>query len=627
VIFSRLGFFHLFAGPARIQPILVQVFMPEKIDPPLPPPVPSDAAAPTTDRIEAARLFLAEYAWFIVRNLIGWLLILASPAVGVLLPGPGGLPIFLIGFALVTFPGKRKLTARVLRGRRLRIEDRAYAILAGFLAIALPGIAIWIVGAKYKQDVNRLIELYAPKKTVFVLGIILSVLVVWLMTRLSLKMLNGLLRLLPKFRRKFRPWLRKKGFNLLPPRRRATAEMPQNADDEILEIDQRHRKRWANTWTVARPWLWRAAAVAITVWIFAIMIRPLVQHWTQVRGEIAILSPWRFIGAAAMFAVFLLCFRALAWRRVLKGFGFKLPYAAATRIWATSELARYLPGAIWQVVGRVYLARPYGVPGAIISTSQILEIFVFLYANVLVAGSCLLWFAAKMDPHARPWLYTALALVPALALLLHPKIFYGIANRILIRIGKPAIVKRLRGRKLVALLAWMILGLLWQSLAVYALVDPVLHLKIDWWWVVAGSYCLAWSAGFLAFWAPGGIGVREIVFVATMQIVIPPGIRDKYFPDAAAFAGLLALVGFLLRLWTIAGEVMLTAVAYAADYKGALNRPNAPGRAPLLNDSPPGGPDALMPASKPAPAAAPSKLKPSSAVSTGPAPSKAVGQS
>ena len=47
-----------------------------------------------TDRI---RRFFAEYAWFIVRNVIGWLLIVASPALGVLVPGPGGLPIFLIG--------------------------------------------------------------------------------------------------------------------------------------------------------------------------------------------------------------------------------------------------------------------------------------------------------------------------------------------------------------------------------------------------------------------------------------------------------------------------------------------------------------------------------------------------
>jgi hypothetical protein len=274
----------------------------------------------------------------------------------------------------------------------------------------------------------------------------------------------------------------------------------------------------------------------------------------------------------------------------------------------------------------VYLARPYGVPKEIVATSQILEICIFLFANVLVASACLLWFAAKMEPHARPWLYTAMALVPGLAMLLHPKVFYGITNKILMKLGKPPIVKRLRGRKLVGLLFWMILGLLWQSLAVYALVDPVLHFKIDWWWAIAGAYCLAWSAGFLAIWAPGGIGVRELVFVATMQVVIPPQASAQI--PAPAFAGLLVLVGFLLRLWTIVGEMMLTAVAYLADFKGALNRPDAPGRAAMPADLEPPEPAEPLTTPETTKHASPAtKLKPSPAVAAGGAASKAVGHS
>src|SRR5215213_2762086 len=102
--------------------------------------------------IEKVRPFLREYAWFIVRNVIGWVLILTSPVLGALVPGPGGLPVFLIGFALVTFPGKRKMTARFLRGRRLRIEERTYAIVAGFISIVIPGIALWILAYQWKYE-------------------------------------------------------------------------------------------------------------------------------------------------------------------------------------------------------------------------------------------------------------------------------------------------------------------------------------------------------------------------------------------------------------------------------------------------------------------------------------------
>jgi hypothetical protein len=523
--------------------------------------------------------FFRDYTWFILRNLIGWILILASPVLGVIVPGPGGLPIFLIGFALVTFPGKRKLTTRFLRGRRLHIEDRAYAILAAFFSIAIPGIVLWVIAIRwrYEEQLRRVIEMYAPKNGVRVLTVILAVVITWLVTRISLKILNGLLKLLPRFRRKFRPWLQRKGLKLLPPRRRKSPKPP--PPDEILELSPQHQRRIRLWWRNAQPWIKRIAAVAVTVWIFAIMVRPLRQNWPTVRSQMSALHPLRFFGASAMFAIFLLCFRALTWRRALKGFGYKLPYGAATRIWATSELARYLPGAIWQVVGRVYLAKPYGIPGSIVSTSQILEICIFLFSNVLIAASCLLYFGQKMDAHARPWLITAMVLAPGLAVVLHPKVFYTAANAILRKLGKPPIVKRLRGKKLILLAGWMILGLIWQSLAVYVLVDPVLHLKPDWWWVVAGAYCLAWCAGFLAFWAPGGLGVRELVFVATMQVILPEDVR-RAFPNHAELSGLLVLLGFLLRLWTVVGELMLTAAALAWDYRGALNDPGAPGRVP-----------------------------------------------
>src|SRR5205823_3434700 len=112
-------------------------------------------------------------------------------------------------------------------------------------------------------------------------------------------------------------------------------------------------------WTWSKPWLRRAATIALTIYIVVIMIRPLRAQWSDVQRSISQIDPFELIGrflvASAMFALFLFTFRAMVWRKILKGFGFKLPYAAATRIWSSSELARYLPGSIWQVIGRVYL--------------------------------------------------------------------------------------------------------------------------------------------------------------------------------------------------------------------------------------------------------------------------------
>jgi hypothetical protein len=109
------------------------------------------------------------------------------------------------------------------------------------------------------------------------------------------------------------------------------------------------------------------------------------------------------------------------------------------------------------------------------------------------------------------------------------------------------------------------------------LVHDPLGLPREKWWVVAGSYCLAWCAGFIAVWAPGGLGVREFVFVTAMTFALPPRIQQQ-FGDEAVLYGFLAFMGIVLRLWTIAGELILTGAAYFADYRGALGRPDAPGR-------------------------------------------------
>jgi len=108
-------------------------------------------------------------------------------------------------------------------------------------------------------------------------------------------------------------------------------------------------------------------------------------------------------------------------------------------------------------------------------------------------------------------------------------------------------------------------------------------LQLAKWWVVAGAYCLAWCAGFLAVWAPGGLGVRELVFVAAMRVALPPAVRHRFDADPQQLVGVIMFLSVLLRLWATAGEFILAGIAYALDWKGAFRRrdhlvPSASGR-------------------------------------------------
>ena len=320
------------------------------------------------------------------------------------------------------------------------------------------------------------------------------------------------------------------------------------------------------------PWPRRIASAALMAAIFGWMGHKVALHWAEVRDRAGSIHASSFLLAAAMFAAFLFTFRALSWRRIVAGFGYPLPLAPAVRVWSVSELARYVPGVIWQVAGRVYLVKPYGVPGSACAASQVLELIVFLLANLLVAVGCLVLFGLRhVHGTARLWLIVAAALVPMLALLLHPRVFYGLLGQVMRRLKKPEPTQSLAGGELANLLIWNVLGLAWQSVAAFLIVRGPLGLPWDKLYVVAGTYCLAWCAGFLAVLNPGGLGVREAVFVAVLPHAMPASVRQQ-FPTPASLVGVLTFLSIVLRLWTIAGEVILAALAHAADVSGAIGR-------------------------------------------------------
>jgi uncharacterized membrane protein YbhN (UPF0104 family) len=324
----------------------------------------------------------------------------------------------------------------------------------------------------------------------------------------------------------------------------------------------------------AKPWLRPVASLLFMGAIFWWMIHKIYRHWDEVKGRVGLISWPNFVIASFLFAIFLFVFRSLVWRRILKRLGHRLPLAPAVRIWSSSELARYIPGVIWQVAGRVYLVKPYGVSGSVCAASQVLELVIFLLANILLGFGCMLVFGFRHihDPSARHWMFALGALIPLLASMLHPRIFYGLMNRVMSRLKKPALVEKLNGFELTRLLIWNILGLLLQSLAIFLIVARPLDLHWAKWYVVTGAYCLAWCAGFLAILNPGGLGVREAVFIAIMRYALPAEVQAQFNGKTAVMISFLTFLSGLLRLWTIAGELILSGTAHVFDHQGAIGR-------------------------------------------------------
>lgn len=543
---------------------------------PKPTPQDPDAIERILDRSEAAvavlRRFFASYFWLILKNVVGWLLILLAVPAGVLLPGPGGLPMFLIGFALVFFPGKRRLTSHVLRGRPLQIEASIFTFITTITSLIVISVLLWIVRDRYVQ----LIEYFGldPKRGTrgFLAAVtgacVLAGFVTWGVMRLLLRFANLFIRLVPMLRRKIRPVLRRWGIVLLPPKRRQAGGNTNDSATEIIELSLTARQRFANWWQATRPWGRRFFAWALTATLVYILIEPVIVNWRSVEPFVNRVRPISFVAAVSIFAGSLFVFRITTWWLVLKKMGHSLPLPGVMRIWSTSEVIRYLPAHVWQAAGRPTLCKPYGVSGATATASHTIEMILFVLANVIVAVGALAWWTVHyVQGDAKWWLASLICLAPLL-LLLHPRTFYVIANRILRAIRQPPIERRVSGPVLLGLLLWNVLGVSVMALGIWLIAAAPLQFPMTKWWIVGCAYCLAWLAGLASYWAPAGLGVREIIFMAVVLLMIPINIRLALGDDVGVdgFTRLLALV---LRVGTVAGEIIVLMLAYMLDARTA----------------------------------------------------------
>lgn len=190
--------------------------------------------------------------------------------------------------------------------------------------------------------------------------------------------------------------------------------------------------------------------------------------------------------------------------------------------WCRTQVARYLPGGIWAVV-----ARATTVKGRVRDklTTVVAENVLVLLISLAVGGA---W-ASVHD-----WRWLPLTLLIAAPLLASQWL------RRRTRITRRQ-VHRTAAAYVVGYVAYGVLNVLVQ-VAVSGLHSPTYPLY------VAGASCVAWAVGLVVVFAPGGIGVRELVYVWMLTGLYP---TDEL--RAAAVAS---------RLVTVAAELTLLAATY-----------------------------------------------------------------
>lgn len=271
----------------------------------------------------------------------------------------------------------------------------------------------------------------------------------------------------------------------------------------------------------SRRW-WRWAQGLAGAAIVAYAVRFLAGNWETVRT-----APleWRLRPVPVIASVLLvLATYALlveAWRRVVAGWGAEIGFRSAARVWVLSSMGKYLPGKVWAVVGMAALGREAGVPAAVATAAAIALQLLSIATGALVVALSGLGELERVRPGAAVTLLGLVAVAAGcFAVVARPYLL----NRLLARwlgpermLPRPPAARALGIGALANLAAWLAYGLALYWLADGVLAGSGLDLR-----TAITAFTASYLAGFLFLLAPGGLGVREGVFVLLTQGAIGP---------------------------------------------------------------------------------------------------------
>ncbi len=254
-------------------------------------------------------------------------------------------------------------------------------------------------------------------------------------------------------------------------------------------------------------------------------------------------------------------FAVEAWRRTLISLGDRLGFTFAMRVWFVSNLARYVPGNVWQVATMMAMVEQAGVS----KTNALLSQVVYTALALAIAGLLgLAFFLFRPDllngalppdiATAAPWVVAIVFIVLVIVFAL-PQF-----NRLVVW-GTGKVMRRTiiaptptfaRGTlpPLFSLAMWLTNGL-----AFWLFISSVVDLPLAQLPVFIAMNAGAYWIGYMSFVTPSGLGFREGALAWMLATLLPA-------PVAVALS-------LATRLWATAGELLGVVLIWGAVPKPA----------------------------------------------------------
>jgi hypothetical protein len=298
--------------------------------------------------------------------------------------------------------------------------------------------------------------------------------------------------------------------------------------------------------TPKHPRLRRAARVLLTLLVVGFLVATVATQWDQLREhELSFDGVW--LGPAIAILVLLHVLAAYGWEAILSALGSALRPARAQSIWAQSLLARYVPGTVLAVVGRVVLSAREGVPGRTTGASLVYEQGLMFVSAVVISASVLI----GNSPFGTVPQVAILAAAPLFLAAMHPRVFGPLTTFGLRAFGREPLPVLLSLRTVLLLLGFYLVVWVVFGIGAFLAANTVFELGLTDVTAVTAAQALGYTAALATVIFPGGLGVRDGVFAVVVDGVLPGG-----FALAAAIA-------IVVRLVTTAAEVIYAAGAMA----------------------------------------------------------------
>lgn len=261
----------------------------------------------------------------------------------------------------------------------------------------------------------------------------------------------------------------------------------------------------------------KVAVVALVVTFVAVFLSTQLgrlpdQDWRFEPGWLALA-----VGAAGIFYAA----SGQAWLTILRALGERLDAAPGHAVFTKALVARYVPTSVLSLVGRLVLAERHGVGKRACFASVVYEVGCSVAAAVVVGA----YFVVTLPPlEHTPARFAVFAVIPLALGALHPRVFHPLADWGLRKLGRDPLPRslpfsRVLGFVLVYVVLWLLVGV--SLFAFAAALHPVGLEDLPY---VAASYSVGFCAAVLTFVVPAGLGTRDAIIAAALDVALPGGL-------------------------------------------------------------------------------------------------------